>query len=264
MRHCYVLRVFTRGDEGGNHLGVVTDSVGLTDNTMQEIARDLAFSETVFTSWDESDPPHVRIFTPGSELPFAGHPLVGTAWLMSELGPMESDSLTCEIGEVLVGTEGDRTWIETSLDQRVEFLNDPRAVSERFGVPPAHAARLVHMPLPYLLLELDSAHDVASADPDLDTFDDDTFLYLCAWESNDTVKARFFAPGVGVSEDPGTGSAAVALAAALRARDRIKGGLEVWQGEEIGHPCTIQLDWSDDRVRIGGSVRRDEVRLIEA
>ena len=91
-RHCYVLRVFTRGDEGGNHLGVVTDSTSLTTESMQAIAVDLGFSETIFLEWNEGEIPHVRIFTPGAEMAFAGHPLVGMAWTLKQLGPGHPDT----------------------------------------------------------------------------------------------------------------------------------------------------------------------------
>ena len=74
MRHCYVLRVFTRGDEGGNHLGVVTDVTGLDTETMQGIATELGFSETVFIDWQNEGVPFVRIFTPAAEMPFCGTP----------------------------------------------------------------------------------------------------------------------------------------------------------------------------------------------
>ena len=90
MRHCYVLRVFTRGGEGGNHLGVVTDTTGLADVTMQAIATALGFSETIFIDWRAVGDPRVRIFTPAAELAFAGHPLVGA--LVSFLGLMRAFS----------------------------------------------------------------------------------------------------------------------------------------------------------------------------
>ena len=83
MRSCHVLRVFTRGDVGGNHLGVVNDASGLDTDAMQGVAADLGFSETVFLHDRGSDGPFVRIFTPAAEMQFAGHPLVGAAWMTS-------------------------------------------------------------------------------------------------------------------------------------------------------------------------------------
>ena len=111
MRPCYVLRVFTAGGEGGNHLGVVVDVTGLDDGTMQEIAADLRFSETIFIDWNRGAVPAVRIFTPVAELPFAGHPLVGAAWVLGTMAPGAVDSLRCGIGEVRLGLEGDAPWV---------------------------------------------------------------------------------------------------------------------------------------------------------
>ena len=88
MRNCTVVRVFTVGDSGGNPLGVVTDSTGLDSSTMQQIAADLGFSETTFTEWAEGETPSLRIFTPAAEMPFAGHPLVGTAWVLNRIAPV--------------------------------------------------------------------------------------------------------------------------------------------------------------------------------
>ena len=101
-RHCYVLRVFTRGDEGGNHLGVVTDATSLTAESMQAIALELGYSETIFLEWEEGEIPRVRIFTPGAELPFAGHPLVGMAWMLGKLGPGGISTLRCPAFEVAI------------------------------------------------------------------------------------------------------------------------------------------------------------------
>ena len=77
------------------------------------------------------------------------------------------------------------------------------------------------------------------------------------------MKARFFAPGFGISEDPATGSAAAALAAVLRAEGEVAGGLMIEQGDEIGAPCTIRLGWSDSGASLSGTVRRDEVRMLD-
>ncbi len=264
MRHCYVVRVFTRGAEGGNPLGVVTDCSGLSSPDMQAIAAELGFSETVFLSWRSLDePPLARIFTPRAELPFAGHPLVGACWVLSVIGPGQVTTLRCGIGDVSLEMEGDVAWVETALDQRVETLNDPRAVSKERGLPPARSARRVMMPIPYLLLELNEPSEVASIVLDSGTLDQGDLLYVCAWESRHAVKARFFAPGVGVPEDPATGNAAVALAAVLQARGEPSGRLTVNQGDEVGSPSTIHLTWREGQARIGGTVQMDEVLVLD-
>jgi trans-2,3-dihydro-3-hydroxyanthranilate isomerase len=118
------------------------------------------------------------------------------------------------------------------------------------------------MPLPYLLLELSSPAAVAASRAEVpEGFGE---VYVWAWEEPErSVRARFFAPEAGVMEDPATGSAAVALAAALRARGGERGSLLVYQGEEMGHPSTLHLVWDGDTASVGGSVREDGVRVLE-
>lgn len=258
-RHCYVLRVFTDGDAGGNHLGVVTDVTGLDPHAMQRIAAELGFSETIFVDWRQGGIPEVRIFTPTRELPFAGHPLVGAGWVLTELGPGSPDRIRCPIGEVGLRREYETVWIDTPLDQAVETAQDGAELAAHLDLPPPAAAAWVRMPLPYLLLELASPREVAAA---LTPRGTGPMVYLYAWEDRAAVKARFFAPGVGVPEDPATGSAAVALAARLRAAGRPSGAIEIHQGAEVGFPSTIRLRWDAGGAAIGGTVRRDEVREL--
>lgn len=261
-RSCHVVRVFTRGDKGGNHLGVVTDVDGLTDADMQSIAADLGFSETIFLGG--GDPPSVRIFTPGREMPFAGHPLVGMAWLMRELGIAHPGVLSCGIGEVIIGYEGTAAWIEVQAERPVRPVDDFGAVAERLGLPEPLDAAWVDMPIPYLLIELPIPGAVANARLDEGTMESMGIgeLNLFSRMGDRGVKARFFAPEAGVFEDPATGSAAVALASMLASRGQASGKFEISQGDEIGHPSTILLDWNPTMVRIGGTVRRVDERIL--
>ncbi len=261
-RACHVLRVFTRGDEGGNHLGVVSDLAGLDSAGMQAIATELGFSETSFVDWRPGEIPVVRIFTPSRELPFAGHPLVGTAWMMDVLGPAHVETLRCGIGDVGVRVDGDVVWIDTPLDQPVSYAGDTD-VPHRAGMPPSVRSWVVEMPIPYLVLEYQDDTTVTTLHPDFDVLAEifGTFVFA---RHGDRVRARFFAPDAGVVEDPATGSAAVALAAALCSSGEAFGRVSIDQGEEIGFPSRIQLEWNPEVASIGGTVTRDEVRLLEA
>ncbi len=261
-RPCHVLRVFTRGEEGGNHLGVVNDCTGLDTGAMQSIAADLGFSETTFVVWGQDPVPYVRIFTPAMELPFAGHPLVGTAWVMNVLGPMDLDALRCGVGEVGIRVDGDLVWVDASLGQPV---SDAGAVDlpARAGLPPSVRAWLVEMPKEYLVLEYDEAATLPAMSPDFGVLAE-VFGTLVFARAHDRVRARFFAPGAGVPEDPATGSAAVALAAALLDAGEERGRLTIFQGDEIGHPSCIELVWNPEVAGIGGTVVRDEVRILDA
>jgi trans-2,3-dihydro-3-hydroxyanthranilate isomerase len=268
MRHCYVLRVFTRGDVGGNHLGVVTDLTGLPDGAMQEIAAELGFSETAFVEWPEGAVPRVRIFTPAAEVPFAGHPLVGTAWVLGALGPAETEGtgrLVCGIGEVAFRASGDRAEIDVPLVTEVAPAPEGASVATGAGLPHPLGAWWARMPIPYLVLEAASGVEVAAARPDIAALaagPSGEATYLFAREGS-LVKARFFAPDLGVGEDPATGSAAAALAAVLAYRGEASGSLTVAQGDEIGHPSSIEVAWGRGVVTLAGLVRRDEVRMLE-
>ncbi|MDH3306362.1 MAG: PhzF family phenazine biosynthesis protein, partial [Acidimicrobiia bacterium] len=133
MRHCYILRVFTRGDEGGNHLGVIMDVTSLDGQMMQQIAGELGFSESVFVDWREGGTPAARIFTPTTELPFAGHPLVGAGWVLNSMGPAGSDTIACAIGDIGISFDGEVSWIDVPLGQPVEEVGDSEARARRLA-----------------------------------------------------------------------------------------------------------------------------------
>lgn len=264
MRPCHVLRVFTRGDVGGNHLGVVNDLTGLDDATMQLIATELGFSETVFIDWMDEGEPHVRIFTPSVELPFAGHPLVGAAWTLSSIGPGTVSSMTCGVGEIPFRCEGDSAWVDTPLVDDVRVATDAASVAAAAGLPEPVRAWWAMMPVPYLVLDLGSAQAVADATASMEALSGAGagMVYLVG-AAGDDLKVRFFAPDAGVPEDPATGSAASAYAAVRAFEGEPEGSVTISQGDEIGHPSTIQLMWAPGRATLGGSVRHDEVRVLE-
>lgn len=258
MRDCRVLRVFTRGEAGGNHLGVVTDPSGLDGAVMQEIAAWLGYSETVFL--DTARPvPAARIFTPAAEIPFAGHPLVGAAWVLGTTGPARR--VACGIGEVPFRVEDDRAWIDVAASREVEAA--PVEAGVPAGLPVASRAWVVRLPLRYLLLEVPSAPVVAAARPGFDRLAgqpwEGTLLFARA---GPRVRARFFAPAVGVPEDPATGSAAVALASAFAVAGEREGSVLIEQGDEVGAPSSISLLWGGGMVSVGGTVRAGEVRRL--
>ena len=256
-RHCYVLRVFTRDGSGGNTLGVVTDILGLDDAKMQSIATDLGFSETIFLSWFEGTMPKARIFTPSTEVPFAGHPLVGAAWVLMNLGPIDPGAIECAIGPIRIRQADGLTWIEGAGDQLV------RSVSTELG-PELVAVDIaeVLMPIPYLIVQVGTPEEVEGMTTSLVAGLGE--VYVWAWErEGQTVRARFFAPDLGITEDPATGSAAVALAARLRDQGQITGALVIHQGQEVGRPSRIELVWDGDVTSIGGVVARDEVLFLK-
>lgn len=192
MSDLHVLRVFV--DEHGKHgnpLGVFLDGAGVEARERQRIAAELGFSETVFVEDRASG--RIRIHTPDVELPFAGHPCVGTAWLLAREG-MSVETLSPPAGDVGVRFEDDLTWIsarpEWCLD--FEFRQLPTPAEVEAVAPP-------------------------SAGPN---------FYAWAWidEASGTIRARSFVPEAGIAEDEATGSAALNLAFQLGRRIAIRQG----------------------------------------
>ena len=243
-----VVRVFTRNGSGGNHLGI-HDGL-LPDDVMRTVATSLAYSETIFVDEPGDDGAvGVRIFTPADELPFAGHPLVGATWHIAT--PGAAVALRCGIGVVA----GHRNDVETAS---IEVAYLPPV--ERTTTPGVVASWIARMPLPYEVHLLASPDAVAAYEladrPD----------HRLVWARDDgrdgLVRARFFAPGMGVVEDPATGSAAVALAAVLRHEGEGSGSATIDQGAEIGSPSRIDLAWTVRDTVIGGVVVDDGWRTV--
>ncbi|MDX1450159.1 MAG: PhzF family phenazine biosynthesis isomerase [Acidimicrobiia bacterium] len=257
-----VVRVFTRGEDGGNHLGVVSSLVDLDDAGMQAIATHLGYSETIFIDWPADSIPFVRIFTPAEELPFAGHPLVGAAWCLTRMGPGKMDRLRYRSGTANIRTDEGLTWIDVDMTGEVADAGDALAFASRAGITGIEAVHRLMMPLEYVLVRLASPRAVSEVVPAMDVLAEKfgTFVYS---RGGGGVRARFFAPSSAVDEDPATGSAAVALATLLAHEGETDGRLSVDQGEETGFPSRIELAWSDGRAAIGGTVVRDGVRMVD-
>jgi len=239
-----VLRVFTRDGGGGNALGV---HEGLLDPAaMQALAAALGYSETIFLGDPTPIVTPVRIFTPTYEMPFAGHPLVGATWHLARLG--STVDLGCPIGTVTGRrTGGDRAGIDVVQLPTAETAVFPDDVA---------SAWVVRMPLEYQLHRLRGVDAVAGYDP-IDR-PDHRYVYAFGDDGDEAiVRARFFAAGLGVDEDPATGSAAVALAAVERHQGRTSGALTIHQGAEMGQPSRLELSWTPTATTISGTVSDD-------
>jgi predicted PhzF superfamily epimerase YddE/YHI9 len=207
-----VVRVFTDPAGGhGNELGLIRSSQATKDRE-QRIAARLGFSETVFVEHVDRGVASIRIFTPASELPFAGHPSVGCAWWLAAAGsPVEV--LAERAGDVAVRTEGEVTWITGRADWAPEFAMHPTA----------------------------SVADVEALDPGAFA-SGQHFAWAWADETAGAVRARRFAPAMGIVEDEATGAAAVRLTASLE-RD-----LVITQGAG----SIITTRYRGDTVEVGG------------
>lgn len=220
MPELHVLKVFVgEGGSGGNPLGVFVEGSEVPEEDRQAVAADLGFSETVFV--EDAAHGELCIFTPATELPFAGHPLVGTAWLLASQG-LEVSALRPPAGEVPVRFEADLTYISGRPEWAPEFehlrLDSPAEVEALDGPP--------------------DSHDLAGA---------------WAWEDEAAgrVRVRVFAPRVGVYEDEATGAHAVRLAAVLGRTITIHQG----QGSLI-----LAEPRGDGTVEIGGRTEPVEIR----
>jgi predicted PhzF superfamily epimerase YddE/YHI9 len=227
---------------------------------MQQTAADLGFSETVFIDWPAGDVPSLRIFTPAAEMPFAGHPLLGTAWVLNQMGP-GVDRMSIRIGEVGVRIEDEMVWVTPPpIDQPVREVPIEEAID--LGVPAAMRAWRVEVPSDYLVAQVSSVDDLLATTPELDSVAGvaDGLYVFCGYGMT---RARFFAPRLGVDEDPATGSAAVALCALSRWLGQQSGTSQIVQGlpDSLSE---IHVAWNGLSVDLGGRVVMDDVRLLES
>jgi len=273
-----VCDVFTDTPLAGNQLGVFTDARGISEETLQRLARELNFSETTFVYPPEGGG-HVRmrIFTPAAELPFAGHPTLGTAFVLA--APLQLGEIRIETGRGIVPVRLERE------GARIVFgrMEQPLPSIELYGQADELLAALgiSRSELPIELYDNGMRH-VYVALPSLDAVaalrpDRARLLALgevgvnCFAGEGARWKTRMFAPAHGVDEDPATGSAAGPLALHLARHGRIAFGdeIEIAQGAEIGRPATLVAlaEGSTDavtRIEVGGSavvVARGEFRL---
>jgi predicted PhzF superfamily epimerase YddE/YHI9 len=218
-----VLRVFTDPDRNfGNPLGVV-DAGRVDPHDRQRLATQLGYSETIFVDLPTagSTTAHATIYTPRTEIPFAGHPTVGLSWWLRDNG-MPVNTLRVPAGIVQVGYEGELTVISARSEWAPELF--------------------VH--------ELDSVDDLLAADPA--DYPDDTAHYLWTWmdQPAGSLRARMFAANLGVLEDEATGSAAI------RITDHLSRDLRITQGKG----SMIETTWSPEGwVRVAGRVVNDGV-----
>jgi len=275
-----VIDVFTDKALAGNQLAVFTDARDLTSEDMQELAREMNFSESVFvlpaTSRDEADV-RIRIFTPGNELPFAGHPVLGAAFVLG--APLQKIVIRLETASgvvpVTLEREGPKL-VFGSMEQpipRWEPVANAAEVLAALGVAESGLpVERYELGPGHLYVELASAAEVAALQPDLAALERATPDGAnCFARDGARWKSRMFAPAHGVAEDPATGSAAGPLAIHLARHGRIAWGeqIEIVQGVEIGRPSTLfaQADGSAEqieRVTVGGSavtVARGEFSL---
>ena len=267
-----VFDVFTDEPFGGNPLAVIPDATGLPEALLQKIAREFNFSETVFIYPPASarNTARVRIFTPTMEIPFAGHPTIGTAVTLAQMGHGPDMTLELGVGPIRATATPERAEFSTDVPLEVLATPDPDLVAAALGLEPSdiclstHAPTLATVGLPFTLTELTSRAALARCSPDTDAFrkgaaahqsslDFAQFAYVRAGNGSAIqIDARMFAPLDNIPEDPATGSACAALGAFLAQLTGDSLSAEVLQGEDMGRPSQISLKAANGVVTIAG------------
>jgi trans-2,3-dihydro-3-hydroxyanthranilate isomerase len=275
-----VVDVFTVEPLKGNALAVFTDARDIPDEQLQPLAREMNFSETVFVYPAEDDGhARLRIFTPTVELQFAGHPILGTAFVLAAPLQLGEIRLEAGAGTIPVKVERDETGrivfgrMEQPLPS-VEPYEDEAELLAALGVErSALPVEVYDNGILHVYVTLGSEEEVAALAPDLSRLAElsDVLGFNTIAGSGSKWKTRMFAPAGGVQEDPATGSAAGPLALHLARHGRIAFGdeIEISQGAEIDRPSTLyaRVDGSSEnveRVEVSGSavtVSRGEFRL---
>ena len=248
-RFRYVIAdVFTDRPLAGNQVAVYTDAREIPEDRLQDIAREMNFSETVFVLPKEGDGHvRIRIFTPAVELPFAGHPTLGSAFVLA--GPLQLTEIKLETGAGVVPVQVEREgakivfgWMKQPVPT-VEPCDREAELLEALGVERSELPVEAYTNGPtHVLVRLSSKEQVAQLEPDISALGKlgAIGVYTFAGEGA-SWKARLFGPGLGVTEDPATGSAAGPLAVHLlrHGQSGSDAEIEIAQGVEINRPSTL-------------------------
>lgn len=257
-----VCDVFTDRALEGNQLAVFTQATGLSEVTMQALAREMAFSETVFLTRSESAQAKMRIFTPAHEIPFAGHPVLGTAFVVG--WSISSDVITLETGKGVVPVQLEREhakpkfgWMQQPLPS-VHEVPDAAALCDALGVSGSRTPILLYdNGAQHTYVHLESEEAVTAVKPDFGRLADVCRFGVSTFAGSEKDwKTRMFAPAAGVNEDAATGSAAGPLALHLARHGHIAFGdeIRIRQGTELQRPSTLFA-------RVGGS--KEKVESVE-
>jgi trans-2,3-dihydro-3-hydroxyanthranilate isomerase len=279
QNHFFILDVFAEEKYAGNQLAVVLNGDTLTSDEMQRIAREMHFSETTFVidGKARNDGYDVRIFTPGAEVPFAGHPTLGTAFLIREeiIGhPVDSLKLNLKVGQILVSFSNGITWMKQN-EPTIGKIFQPNDLARVLNISEADLdcrfpIEEVSTGLGFLIVPLKNLAAVKRCRINLDALNElakqtnaQGILVFSpeTYDSRNNLNVRVFADLLGVPEDPATGSGNGCLAGYL-VKHRYFGGEEietrVEQGIEVNRPSLIYLKaakvGNSIEVNVGGRV----------
>jgi trans-2,3-dihydro-3-hydroxyanthranilate isomerase len=272
-----VADVFTDEPLTGNQLAVFTDARELDDATMQDLAREMNYSESVFVLPADGDAhARIRIFTPSTELPFAGHPVLGSAFVLG--GPLQLGEIRLQTGAGVVPIELEREGARIIFGRmqqpipKFELFGQAGEIEQLLGIRSQLPVEVYYLGPTFVYFELSNEDEVAALQPEFGALGRITeYGVYCFAGSGKRWKSRMFAPSSGVAEDPATGSAAGPLGIHLARHGRIAFGdeIEISQGAELQRPSKlyVRVDGSAEqieRVEVGGSaviVARGEFKL---
>lgn len=277
-----VYDVFTTKAFGGNQLAVIPDATAIPEADLQRIAREFNFSESTFI-YPPLDPAHtakVRIFTPTMEIPFAGHPIIGTAIALRDEGHIGDMVLELGVGPLPCVFDGDSVAFTTSAPLDRLATPETGLVAASLGLPTSAINTTTHSPvqaglgLPFVIAELNTTADLDACAPSVNDIRKgavlhpaglDFALYAYVRDGN-RIDARMFAPLDNIPEDPATGSAAAALAALLTEELQSSQTLSITQGAAMGRLSVIAAtttNTSPVQVTIAGqAVRTMQGQLV--
>jgi trans-2,3-dihydro-3-hydroxyanthranilate isomerase len=274
-----VADVFTDTPLQGNQLAVFTDARGIPEATLQPLAREVNFSETVYVyPAEQGGHARIRIYTPAAEIPFAGHPTLGTAFVLA--APLQLGEIKLETGMGIVPVRLEREGPRITFGWMSQPIPTVQAYKEVDALLAALGVKKSVLPvevydngLHHVYVTLETEAEVARLEPNVQALGHlpDVLGINCFAGKGTQWKTRMFAPAGGVPEDPATGSAAGPLACHLARHGRIAFGdqIEISQGAEIKRPSKLyaRVEGSPEqieKVEVGGSavvVARGEFKL---
>ncbi|MGH1369227.1 MAG: PhzF family phenazine biosynthesis protein [Maritimibacter sp.] len=256
--------VFTDRPFGGNQLAIVPDARDLPEDHLHAITREFGFSETVFLYPPEREgsTAKLRIFTPGGEVPFAGHPVIGTAVMLAQAGAGPQMELDLGIGPMTINATAERASFMNAQPLQTLAHPAPALVARALGLSQsdfAAAPVMASVGLDFTFTALKTRDALALIQTKIAAFREGhaahpsslDFAQVAYVDEGDTLHMRMFAPLNGVPEDPATGSAAAALAAVLQ---QTRGPFEalIHQGVDMGRPSKIGIKAETDHVIVSG------------
>ena len=273
----YITDVFTNQAFGGNQLAVFPEASTIEEVNFQKIAREINFSETTFVlppTHSEADF-KLRIFTPFTELPMAGHPTIGTSFVLKKNGLIQKNNIIIEegVGNIPVVYEGDRIWMNQLVPQFKSTFDDLRLLSKLLSLDESDISsivtpQVVSCGVNVFIIMLNSLKAVEKTKLNLDLYENilktintnNIMVFTTESEYSDSsAHSRFFAPALGINEDPATGGAAGPLACLIVQHNLAQSNklLKLEQGFKMGRPSILyayieKTEGTIKAVRVGG------------